>query len=306
MNIGSTHSMAGSFQVEALSTVVLQVPPISAQTMDDVNKNIDQILDWMDKASFGFPGFDLIVTAEFALQGCGPYWKDVMLDYNGDEIQRLKDKCKELDVWGIFCGVVKEFKGRKCCNLAFTINNEGNIVQEYVKMNPWLPAEQTHPGWECPVVEGPKGSKLGLIICADGDYPEIWREAAYNGANIIVRVAHYMAPWDQAWEITNKAGAYFNQAYVVAANCVGFDESYAYFGDSMILNPDGTIITKAPKGLPWMIKADLYPQIIDKMRAEQATSNYNWSFDKRGASHPSFGGTGAPLSEYNAYKGRDE
>lgn len=306
MNIGSTHAISGKFEVEALSVVVAQVSPISAQTLDEVNKNIDQICNWMEKAAYGFPGFDLFITPEFALQGCGPFWKDVMLDYDGKEFQRLKDKCKELNTWGIFCAVVKEYKGRKGCNLAFTIDNYGNIVQEYVKMNPWLPAEQTHPGWECPVVNGPKGSKIGLIICADGDYPEIWREAAVNGANIIVRVAHYMAPWDRAWEITNKAGAYFNQAYVVAANCVGVDESFAYFGYSMILNPDGTIITEAPKGLPWLIKADLYPQIIDKMRDEEVTANYVWSYSKRGASHPNFGGIGAPLSEYNVYREENE
>lgn len=44
MNIGSTHAMSGKFEVQALSVVAIQVAPISAQTMEDVNKNIDQLI----------------------------------------------------------------------------------------------------------------------------------------------------------------------------------------------------------------------------------------------------------------------
>jgi amidase/formamidase len=294
--------MSGKFEVEALGAVCVQVPPISAQSMDDVNKNVDQLVEWMDRASFGFPGFDLFVSAECALQGFGPVWNEVLVDLDGPQIQRLKDKCKELSVWGIFDPLVREIDGRKGCNTAIVINDKGEIVNKYTKMNPWTPGEASYPGWECKVVDGPKGSKIGTIICADGDFPEAWREAAVNGANIIVRVAQYMAPWDRAWEITNKAGAYCNQCYVLAANSVGVDEGYSYFGRSMILNPDGTIICEAPMGLPWMIKADIYPQIVDQIRKEAVTSNFVWAYKNRGASHPDFAGVGADLSAYNAFK----
>ena len=83
-----------------------------------------------------------------------------------------------------------------------------------------------------------------------------------------------MAPWDRAWEITNKAGAYCNQVYVVGSNSAGLDESFGYFGKSMIVNPDGTIITEAPMGIPWLIKADLYPGIIDFMKRNLANENF--------------------------------
>lgn len=301
MNIGSTHAMSGKFEVEALSVVAVQLPPISAQTMADVNSNIDQLINWMDRASAGFPGVDLFVSPECALNGFGPVWPDTCVDLDGPEIQRLKDKCKELKIYGVFNPLVTTLDGKKACNTAIIINDQGDIILHYVKTNPWIPGEATYPGWSCPVVDGPKGSRLAVIICADGDYPEIWREAAVNGANVIIRVSHYMAPWDNAWEITNKAGAYCNQTYVVGANSVGIDEAYAYFGRSMILNPDGTIICEAPLGLPWMIKADLYPQIVDKIRSEAVTSNFLWTYKNRGAAHPDFAGVGADTSIYKAY-----
>ena len=143
------------------------------------------------------PGVDLFVSQECGLQGYHPTkWVDVLVDIDGPEIKRLRDKCKELQVWGIFNPMLKN--GTKApANTAIMINDKGDIVHKYVKMNPFIPAELTYPGWECPVTPGPKGSRIATIICADGDYPEIWREAAFNGANIIVRVSHYMAPWDK-------------------------------------------------------------------------------------------------------------
>ena len=54
-----------------------------------------------------------------------------------------------------------------------------------------------------PVCDGPNGSKLALIIRHDGMFPEPAREAAYKGAEIILRTAGYTAPIRHAWAITN-------------------------------------------------------------------------------------------------------
>ena len=195
-------------------------------------------------------------------------------------------------MWGVFNPIFKEFEGRKNCNTAIIINNEGEIVHTYVKMNPWTPGEATCPGWKCPTTPGPKGSRLATIICADGDYPEIWREAADDGANVIIRVSHYMAPWDKAWEITNKAMAYTTQCYVVGATPWA-STCYSYFGRSMILNPDGTILTEAPMGLPWLIKADLYPSIVSRQPRAARNQQFQWTYKHRGASYPEVAGAAA-------------
>lgn len=304
MNIGSTHAINGKFECEAMSVVCVQYPPISAQTMEDVNRNVDTILEYMDRAAGGYPGLDLFISMECGLQGFGPDWQKVLVDLDGPEIRRLCDKCAELGVWGIFNPLLTELNGHKGCNTCIMVNDKGEIVHKYVKNNPWIPGEPSFPGWECPVTPGPKGSRIATIICADGDYPEIWREAAVNGANVIVRVSHYMSPWDNAWEITNKMGAYCNQVYVCTANSVGIDECYTYFGRSMILNPDGTIICEAPMGVPWMIKADIYPAIVDQIHEKAVTSNFLYSYNHRGSGHPELGGLGADLSGGKAYRHR--
>ncbi len=303
MNVGDMYTVGGKVEVESLSVVCAQLAPINAQNMDDVEKNVDQILDYMDKASGGFPGYDMFVSSECALQGFHPAkWTDVLVDLDGPEIQRLRDKCKELEVWGVFNPLVRQKDGKAPANTAIIVNDKGDIVHEYVKMNPWIPGEPTYPGNKCPVTPGPKGSKLATIICFDGDFPEAWREAASNGANVIIRVSHYMGPIEFGWRLGNLAGAYFNRCYVVACNSIGIDEVYTYCGMSMVVDPEGKVITEAPIALPWLFKAELYPQLVDQIRSKYVTSNLLYSYKHRGASCKDFGGMGDLKSPYTTYK----
>ena len=65
----------------------------------------------------------------------------------------------------------------------------------YRKLHPWVPVEPWEPGdLGIPVCDGPNGSKLALIICHDGMFPEMARECAYKGAEIMLRTAGYTAP----------------------------------------------------------------------------------------------------------------
>lgn len=299
MAIGSTHALKGKFECEAMSVVVSQLAPISCCCMEEVDQNVEQILEFMDRAAYGFPGFDLFVAPECALQGYGPEFQKSLVSIDSPQVKRLQDKCAELGVWGVFNILLNEFDGHESINMSILVNDGGEIVHKFVKGNPWTPVELSYAGSDFSVADGPCGSKIGLIICADGDYPETWRACAANGANVIIRVSHYMAPYDRAYEITNKAGAYQNQVYVIASNTVGLDECYSYFGRSMVVNPDGTIITEAPMGVPWLLKADIYPAIVDNMRKKAGSNSFLYSYDHRGGSHCAAGGRGMDSSAYS-------
>lgn len=309
MNIGNLFSLNGEIKTQTLSVVGVQYAPIGAQTIDEVNENLETLLSFLDSAVSGFPGVDLVVAPEACIQGFAPVnFEDAILTMESPQIQTICKRCKQLSIWGVF-GLLTWADSRKCYeNIAIVVDDNGEIVHRYVKMNPWIPFENSRPGTSCTVCPGPKGSRLGIIICADGDYPEIWREAAYQGANVIIRPTHYMDPWAEAWTITNRAGAYFNQVYVVGVNCAGLakNESRSCFGNSMILGPDGTVITQCG-GNPGLIKADLYPGIIDKIHEQAVHSSPMFSFNHRGASCPDLDGEGDPVMRYEAYrKGGDE
>lgn len=310
MNIGNLFALNGKITTEALSVVCVQFAPIGAQTVAELDENTETMLDYLDMSVSAFPGVDLVVFPEACFQGFAPVnFEEALLEEDSPQILRIRERCHALSVWSVINPLVRSESGKCFKNTSLVVNDRGEIVHRYVKMNPWIPFENAVPGTECPVCEGPKGSRLGIIICADGDYPEIWREAAYRGANVIVRPTHYMDPWYNAWEITNRAGAYFNQVYVVGANCSGLarNEARSCFGRSMIVGPDGNIITEASNGCPGLIKADLYPGIIDRMRSQAVHSSPMYSFNHRGASCPDCGGRGEPSLGYTAYQaGKEE
>ncbi len=304
MNIGNLFALNGKIETEALSIVGVQLTPIGAQSATELAENVDAVLEYMNLAVSAFPGVDVVVFPEACFQGFAPvHFEEAILSWESSHWERIRRRCADLSIWGVFDALIWADSGRCYENTAIVVNDVGEIVHRYVKMNPWIPFENSRPGKSCPVCRGPKGSRLGVIICADGDYPEIWREAAYNGANVIIRPTHYMDPWYNAWEITNRAGAYFNQVYVVGVNTVGLakNEARSCFGRSMILGPDGNIITEIVHGGAGLLKADLYPGIIDKMREQAVHSSPLFSFDHRGASCPDFDGVGDPKMRYKAY-----
>lgn len=101
MIIGSSHGVGGGpTQTEVLSTVVAQLEPIHATCMEEVNKNIDQIIQYMEIGARGFPGYDLFVSPEFGVQGMHPLERlKVVLTLDSPEVGRLKEACARLKVW---------------------------------------------------------------------------------------------------------------------------------------------------------------------------------------------------------------
>ena len=104
MIIGSSHGVGGGkTETEVLSVVCAQLEPIHAANMEEVNRNIDKIIEYMEIGARGFPGYDLFVSPEFAVQGMHPIQRrNVILTLDSPEVQRLRDACARLQVWGIF------------------------------------------------------------------------------------------------------------------------------------------------------------------------------------------------------------
>ena len=91
-----------------------------------------------------------------------------------------------------------------------------------------------------------------LIICFDGDYPELSRITAIKGAEIICRPSALLRSAD-IWELTNRARAYDNHVYVIGANATGVDPAgVIYFGNSMIVTPIAEVVARASSHECWV------------------------------------------------------
>lgn len=145
-------------------------------------------------------------------------------------------------------------------NTVLLIDDKGNIAGKYRKTHLFPTERLENGGWVTPgnevVVVNTPIANIGLICCYDGDFPELSRACVINGAEIIVRPSAFLRTFE-IWDLTNKARAYDNQIYVLAANAVGPDAmGNNYFGHSMIVSPIAQTIALA-RGTEEIIYAEL-------------------------------------------------
>ena len=125
------------------------------------------------------------------------------------------------------------------------------------------------PGDEVVVSESAQGVELGLSVCYDLRFPELYRELAVRGARILVVPAAFTVPTTRDhWEILLRARAIEDQAFVLAANQVGpHGGGLRSGGRSMIVDPWGVILAQAADRTGHVI-ADLDLEAQERVRRD--------------------------------------
>lgn len=238
----------------------------------EMRKNTDRILQLIDSAIAGSAPFlpvKLVTFPEFA--HCAPVFPTVKelreklaVEIPNEHTERLIAKAKEHGIYiqsGTFLEIDAKYPNH-VFNTTCLIGGTG-ILYKYRKVNTWIPYEvHSSPhdieGYEeelFPVAETEIG-RIGTAICYDWLFPEVLRQLAMNGAEILIRVSAYMDPWNATepmdwWTLVNRCRALENVCYVVASNqaaSLKHYPPYSWSGGSMIVDFEGRILAKASEG----------------------------------------------------------
>ncbi|MEM9905225.1 MAG: formamidase, partial [Cyanobacteria bacterium P01_D01_bin.44] len=221
-----------------LGMVQLQLPNVV--TPEDLAAQTQRICDMVAKARRNMPTMDLVVFPEYSLHGLSMDTNSaIMCKLDGPEVAAFRQACIDNQIWGCF-SIMEYNPNGNPYNSGIIIDDQGELKLYYRKLHPWVPVEPWEPGnIGIPVCDGPNGSKIALIICHDGMFPEMARECAYKGAEIMIRTAGYTAPIRHSWRITNQSNSFCNLMVTASVCMCGSDGSFDSMGEGMIVNFDG-------------------------------------------------------------------
>lgn len=147
----------------------------------------------------------------------------------------------------VLAGVVGPMLNGQASNEAVAFGPDGAELGRYRKMQPFTPAgEDVHYGaGDVHVTFEWDGVKIAPFVCYDLRFPEIFRPAARDGAEMIVVIACWPEKRSEHWVRLLQARAIENQAFVVGVNRCGSDPDFKYDGRSSAFDAHGECVFEA-------------------------------------------------------------
>jgi deaminated glutathione amidase len=176
---------------------------------------------------------------------------------DGPSLSAARGWARELGIH-LLAGSVSERGGERAFNTSVLIGPDGEDLAVYRKIHMFdvdvggvAYRESVHeePGTE--IVTAPVGETvLGLSVCYDLRFPELYRILALRGARLLAAPSAFtLATGRDHWEVLLRARAIEDQVFVVAPNQVGeAPPHYSSFGRSLIVDPWGVVLATAPDG----------------------------------------------------------
>lgn len=271
----------------------MRAAAVQLNSTDDKERNL-ATADRLTRAA-AVDGADLVVLPEKFNLLAG---RDDMVSgaetLDGPAISWARQAARELSIDLVAGSIAERREGRdKLSNTSVHVGPGGDIKAVYRKVHmfdvvvggqTYRESDTEEPGeGSAPLSHAGDGVELGLTVCYDLRFPELFRILAVQGARVIALPAAFTKVTGQAhWEILVRARAIENQAFVVAADQVGQHlPDKQSFGGSMIVDPWGEVLDRAPDQ-EGFVAADLDLARQDEVReqlpslANRVPAAYRW------------------------------
>lgn len=188
---------------------------------------------------------------------------------DGSAIAWARETAVELKLDLVAGSIAERVAGReKLSNASVHVGPDGDVKAVYRKLHMfdvviegkrYCESDTDEPGEEVVVSELAAGGKLGMSICYDLRFPELFRVLALRRARVVALPAAFTLPTTRDhWEALIRARAIENQVFVVAANQVGkHPGGHHSGGSSLIVDPWGTVLARADGERPGYVVAEL-------------------------------------------------
>jgi deaminated glutathione amidase len=236
----------------------LTVACVQVNAGPEIEPNLHAVGDLILRAREA--GADFITTPEnvsMVVQGRARVLERARPENDHPAIPFFQDLARRTGAWLLAGSLAVRLDGEdRAANRSLLFSPDGAIAARYDKIHmfdvdlengeSWRESAAYHPGHIARIADLPFG-KLGFSICYDARFPELFRQQAVAGAEIMTVPAAFTRQTGEAhWEILLRARAIENGLFVIAAAQAGtHEDGRQTFGHSMIIDPWGRVLAEA-------------------------------------------------------------
>jgi predicted amidohydrolase len=256
---------------QALNMVLAQLSPRLRQTSENVETMVKTIEER--------PEADLVLFPELFMSGYTTTGlKELAVEPEGPEIGRISRAAKDNSTAVVF-GAPERF-GSGYANSAVFVDRNGDVAGIYRKAFLFGSEREAYvPGDELLVVDL-GGSKAGLMICFDVEFPEVARALAQAGADLLLTISANMDPFGRDHHVFCTSRALENGLPHAYVNQTGTGEEFTFVGGTMAVSADGDILVETASAeeevleleLELPAKSSLRPDYLSQLRSPLAVS----------------------------------
>ena len=274
----------------------MRAAAVQFNSTDDINRNRDTAERLVRAAASD--GADLIVLPEkWSVLGTDEQMAAAAEPLDGPSISWARSIAAELGIDLVAGSIVERVEGRaKTSNTSVHVGRDGEVRSVYRKIHMfdvevdgtvYRESDGDEPGNEIVVSELASGVGVGMSVCYDLRFPELYRILALRGAEIVVVPSAFtLATTRDHWETLLRARAIENQCFVIAANQIGANPTGNRSGGrSLIVDPWGLALAMAPDGEAAIV-AELDLGRLQEVRrtlpslANRRPAAYRWPEDR--------------------------